>query len=276
MSLHRFPAAIFVLSFLGVAISLWLARAFDLVPHCRVFVDGCISISAAGREEPAVFVFRATIIPTGLLLILTWWLSVQWLRMLGLARRLPGIALHVLGTASPVLLICYIALIGSAGEIDHAVRQTVITTYFPATLLAKIILAIALIRLQPARLTPWLPRLMLLIATVVLGLAVSSVIVPTFMDDPSVVHNLTQWHGTTAFAAWYLLLAWAWRQTGFGLRLVQQSDDRPLATESPACQSGVANRPCPGLPVLSNLLAPGSVAALPPVAGSPASHKGSR
>ena len=224
MKLHHFPVAIFVLSFFGVAVSLWLSRSFDLVPQCRVFIDGCISISASGRQEPAVFVFRGTIIPVGLLLVLTWWLNVQWLKMLGMRQRLPVVVLHLLGTASPILLICYIALIGSAGEIDHAIRQTVITTYFPATLLAKMILALVLIRLRPERLSPWLPWVMLIIAAIVFGLAVASVIVPVFLDDPSVAHNLKQWHGTTAFAAWYLLLAWAWRETGFHLHLAQQQN----------------------------------------------------
>ena len=222
MKLHWLPPLIFVLSFVGVAVSLMLSRAFELVPDCRVFIDGCISISASGRREPAVFVFRATIIPTGILLVLTWWLSVQWLKLLAVGRRVPVISLHLLGTLSPILLIAYVALIGSAGEIDHAIRQVVITTYFPATLVAKIILAVALMKLQPASLPRWLPWLMLAIAVVVLGLAVNSVVVSAFMDDPSVVHNLTQWHGTFAFAAWYLLLGLAWHQTGFGLHLLHR------------------------------------------------------
>ncbi len=217
MRLARFPTLIFLLSFLGVAISLWLSRHFDRVTDCRVFIDGCHSISAGGREEPAVFVFRATIIPVGVLLMLTWWLSIQWLRKLGATGAGTRLVLHLLGTASPVLLIAYIALIGSAGEIDHAIRQVVISTYFPATLVAKIILAGILLRTRPAGLSTWLPWLMLGIAVIVLGLAVNSVIVSQLMSDPSVVHNLTQWHGTTAFAAWYLLLALAWRQTGFKL-----------------------------------------------------------
>lgn len=221
MKLARIPCGIFLLSFVGVAISLWLSRSFELVPQCRVFIDGCISISASGREEPAVFVFRATIIPTGMLLILTWWLNVQWLQLLGLRRRLSIVLLHLLGTASPILLICYIALIGSAGELDHQIRQAVITSYFPATLLAKIILAFTLIRLNVDGLKPWLARTMLVIAVVVLALAVSSVLVSAVLDDPSMVHNLSQWHGTTAFAAWYLLLALAWSKTGFGLRLTR-------------------------------------------------------
>jgi hypothetical protein len=215
VKLHRFPALIFIISFCGVAISLWLSRSFELVEHCRVFIDGCISISASGRQEPAVFVFRATIIPVGVLLMLVWWLNVHWLRLMGHTSRVQRAAIHLLGTASPVLLICYIALIGSAGEIDHAIRQAVITTYFPVTLMAKIILASLLLSRCPANLPRWLPHTMLAMAAIVLSLAVASVIFDSLMDDPSVAHNLMQWHGTTAFAAWYLLLARAWQLTGF-------------------------------------------------------------
>jgi len=170
MKLRWLPPLIFVLSFVGVAVSLMLSRAFELVPDCRVFIDGCISISASGRREPAVFVFRATIIPTGMLLILTWWLSVQWLRLLAAGGRVPVFSLHLLATA--------------------------------------------LLRLRPVGLSVWLPWLMLVIAVVVLGLAANSVVVAALMEDPSRVHNLTQWHGTSAFAAWYLLLGLAWHQTG--------------------------------------------------------------
>lgn len=214
MKLHRLPPLIFILSFLGVAISLWLSRSFELVEHCRVFIDGCVSISASGRQEPAVFVFRATIIPVGMLLMLVWWLNVQWLKLLGVTHRLTIISLHVLGTASPVLLICYIALIGSAGEIDHTIRQTVITTYFPATLVAKIIVAATLLKLRPSTIPRWLPWTMLVIAALVLGMAVASVVFTAVLDDASVAHNRMQWHGTTAFAAWYVLLALAWRWDG--------------------------------------------------------------
>ena len=219
MKLHRLPPLIFIVSFLGVALSLWLSRSFELVEHCRVFIDGCISISASGRQEPAVFVFRATIIPVGVLLMLVWWLNVHWLARLGARSRLMSVTMHMLGTASPVLLICYIALIGSAGEIDHAIRQIVISTYFPATLVAKIILASVLIRRKPPGLARWLPWTMLMIAVVVLGFAVASVIFDALMDDPSFAHNIMQWHGTTAFAAWYLLLAHAWKLNGYSMEL---------------------------------------------------------
>ncbi len=225
MKLERLPIAVFVLSFVGVAVSLWLARSFELVPHCRVFIDGCHSISAAGRQEPAVFVFRGTIIPTGMVLILVWWLTTNWLRELG-AGRTPRFFIHLLGTASPVLLIAYIALVGSQGEIDHAIRQTVITTYFPATLLAKIITAICLLKLCPPTIPRWLPVIMLVIAIAVLGVAASSVVFTQLLDDPSTAHNLLQWNGTTAFSAWYLLLWIAWRRTGLAVAPTIDPDTR--------------------------------------------------
>ncbi len=219
MKLHRLPLLIFLVSFTGVAVSLWLSRSFGLVEHCRVFIDGCISISASGRQEPAVFVFRATIIPVGVLLMLVWWLNVRWLALVAHVGRMQRVAIHLLGTASPLLLICYIALIGSAGEIDHAIRQTVITSYFPATLLAKIMLARTLLNERHPAVPLWLPLTMLLVAATLLTLAVASVIFAQLLDDPSVAHNRMQWSGTLAFSAWYLLLARAWRLTGFSGQL---------------------------------------------------------
>jgi hypothetical protein len=218
MKPHYLPPLIFIVSFLGVAVSLWLSRTFGLVEDCSVFLDGCISISAAGRQEPAVFVFRATIIPVGVLLMLVWWLNVRWLALLGARNRLMRVTIHLLGTASPLLLICYIALIGSAGDIDHAIRQTVITTYFPATLVAKIIVALMLLSRNPPALPRWLPWSMLIIAATVLGFAIASVVFGALMEDPSIAHNLMQWNGTFAFAAWYLLLGHAWKLSGFSLQ----------------------------------------------------------
>ena len=197
----------------GVTITLWLSRAYELVPYCRVFIDGCISISAAGRREPSVFIFRGTIIPMATLLMLVWWLNGAWLKALGAAGAGPRAVLHLLGTLSPVLLIVYIALIGAAGEDVHAIRQIAIQTYFPAALLAKIILAGALLRRSPPALGRRLPWLMLIIAIVVLLVAIASVVLAATLVDPSKAHNLMQWHATSAFAVWYLLLGAAWQRT---------------------------------------------------------------
>jgi len=197
----------------GVTIALWLSRAYELVPCCRVFIDGCISISAAGRREPAVFVFRGTIIPMATLLTVVWWLNVAWLRASGIAGAAKRAALQVLGTLSPMLLIVYIALIGAPGDEVHTIRQLAIQTYFPAALLAKIILAGALLRQSPPALGRLLPWLMLIIALAVLVVAVASVVLAATLVDPSKAHNLMQWHATSAFAVWYLLLGVAWKRT---------------------------------------------------------------
>ena len=216
MKLWLLPALAIGLGVAGVAITLWMSRAYGLVPDCRVFIDGCISISAAGRREPSVFIFRATVIPMATLLSLVWWLNLSWLRSLGVSiQSWTRSLLHLLGTVTPVSLIVYIALIGAAGDQVHAIRQLAIQTYFPATLLAKIILAGVLLQRPQPRLGRWLPRLMLIIAVVVLLAAVASVVLAATLPDPSKAHNLLQWHATSAFAAWYVLLAMAWGRSAF-------------------------------------------------------------
>lgn len=207
------PLLAIALGVAGVTITLWLSRAYDLVPHCRVFIDGCISISAAGRRAPSVFVFRGTIIPMATLLMVVWWLNLSWLRGLGAVGPIQGAAIHFLGTLSPALLIVYIALIGAPGEEVRAIRQLAIRTYFPAALLAKSLLAIALLRHRSSFIPSLLPWSMLVIASVVLSAAVASAALEALLADPSRAHNLLQWYATSAFAVWYVLLALAWRRS---------------------------------------------------------------
>ncbi len=207
---YLLPVLAMALGVLGVALALSLSRRFELVTHCRVFIDGCISISAAGRREPAVFVFRATIIPMATLLMVIWWLNVRWLRELGVRSFVIGPALYLFGIFSPALLIVYIALIGAPGEPAHAIRQFAITSYFPAALVAKIVLSLVLLARRPLVINRQLPWAMLLIAIAVLMLAIASVVLEIVLDDPSRAHHLMQWHGTSAYAVWYLLLGLAW------------------------------------------------------------------
>lgn len=45
------------------------------IPWCLPLLEGCTSISAAGRQIPSIYVFRAPMTPSALLLGLYWALS---------------------------------------------------------------------------------------------------------------------------------------------------------------------------------------------------------
>ncbi len=221
MNADRLPWLFVIISVGGATASLWVSSYYGLIPDCRVFLDGCTSISSVGRNPPAAYVFRATVLPSAALLPFIWLLAAVWLMQVGAASYRWAATVAILGGLSPMLLITYITLLGAPGELADILRQRVVTTYFPVALIAKLIIGVLLVRQTRTRATvvsPWLSYGMLIVAAVVLLVAILSAIVDQLMADPSRVHHSMQWPATVVFALWYLLLALAWRQTGFILR----------------------------------------------------------
>jgi hypothetical protein len=221
MPVSPIPVLIFLLAFGGTTISLWVSQTLELVPRCSVFLDGCISISAAGRYPPAVHVFRGTIIPQATLLMLFWPLTSVWLHGLGAGTPRVRAAVAALGGTSPVLLIYYVVGLGQDGVWIEDVRLIIIRIFFVMTLAAQMLTGAVLLRhgklaAGPRPAVPrWLAGLLLWLAIALLAVALMSVPVHFAMADPSVPLNLMQWYASTAFLIWFVLLWLAWRRTGF-------------------------------------------------------------
>ena len=60
-------------------VSYWISLRSGHIPACNVFWDGCVSISAAGRQPPAVFLFKGGFLPAATVIALYWWLMGSWL-----------------------------------------------------------------------------------------------------------------------------------------------------------------------------------------------------
>jgi hypothetical protein len=45
----------------------------------------------------------------------------------------------------------------------------------------------------------------------------------TAASDRDAIQNITEWWGGAIFTAFFFVLAWAWRSTGFGLQLHSRS-----------------------------------------------------
>jgi len=221
MNADRLPWLFVIVSVGGATASLWVSHFYGLIPDCRVFLDGCTSISSVGRNPPAAYVFRATVLPSAALLPFIWLLAAIWLLQTGAASYRWATVVAVLGGLSPLLLILYVTLLGAPGELADALRQRAVTTYFPVALIAKLLTGALLVRQDRAgrrAVSSWLSYGMLILAAVVLLVAILSAVVDQLMLDPSRVHHSMQWPATVAFALWYLLLALAWRQSGFSLQ----------------------------------------------------------
>ena len=122
---------------------LGLSIAGGHVPACNPFIDGCTSISRAGRHGWAWFAFKAGMLPYATLLAFYWLAAQAWLR--GVTGRGSG-AMITAGLVGAVFLVLYATFLGSDGAAYRVMRRYGINVYFGGTWLAQALMVAALWR----------------------------------------------------------------------------------------------------------------------------------
>jgi hypothetical protein len=124
-----------------------LGVAHDVLPSCIPFVDGCVSISAAGRKPPGSFLYRATMLPETALLVVVWYFTALWLRSLQAGVRRSTVLIILLsGVLGAVALVVYVTFLGSKEPIYEFMRHGGIYFAFLGQWLAQLFTVIALLR----------------------------------------------------------------------------------------------------------------------------------
>lgn len=192
--------------------------AYDVLPDCNPIIDGCRSISATGRRPPGSFLFRAIMLPQGILLGFVWYLSLLWLRALrkDLGRSLQ-IGIAVAGFTNVIALIIYVTFLGTTEPIYEFMRRTGIYFGFLGAAAAQLLIARAMLAtsLRP------LARTMLAISAVVFLLGILNLFLKSVLADPDPAENRIEWIATILLQAWFFVLFVAWRRTaaGFSVRV---------------------------------------------------------
>ena len=213
------PLAAGLLPAAGAVIALHLAVAQGQFPPCNPLLDGCVSISRAGRHDLPNVVFRAALLPGATLQAIVWLLAGAWLRRLGappdrLLRLLPWI-----GVTAALFLVLYGTFLGTEGPGYRWMRRYGVVVYFGFTCIAMLIVAGAVQRVTATtgRLRHAATMLYLLVAVLpLLGLANSTS--PLYLRSAAAQDafgNVTEWWGALAFTVFFVALAWLWRRTQF-------------------------------------------------------------
>jgi hypothetical protein len=196
------------------AVSVWQGY----IPACFPYLEGCTSISSAGRHGAGYYLFKAGMLPAAVLLALFWPLCREWL--LGLGDR-PGAELRAMvwiGVTAAVFLTLYTVFLGSKGDFYNLMRRFGVTVYFSFSYLAQLLLLARLNRLTRfAVLTipAWILQAKLGIAVALLVIGLASIPVKNFMADPGRLENAIEWIFALLMVSYYLLTWRAWRATGF-------------------------------------------------------------
>ncbi len=192
------------------------------IPLCFPYLEGCTSISSAGRYGLAYFFFKAGIIPSAVLLAAFWFLSRRWLLQLGDVDGMAVRAMRLLGVLAAAFLVLYTVFLGSKGDFYNLMRRYGVNLYFSFSGLAQILLLSRLIRLR-ARAAELLPqhllrtKLLILIALLIVGLA--SIPISNFIVEKHRPRNIVEWNFALLMIGYYAVTWRLWVKTGFHARL---------------------------------------------------------
>lgn len=212
-----------LLPLVATVVAYRLSIRLGLVPECNPFLDGCVSISRAARHDLPNILFRALMLPAAVLQSMCWLLCPGWLRTLGarpdrLQRSLPA-----LGVAVGVFLVLYGSFLGTEGEGYRWMRRYGVSFYFGLTCIGMLIVSDQMWRqLRAGRHERRIATALVVLCALLPLLGLAHLLLPLWWSKPATkdaLENLTEWWGGAIFTVFFFVLAWAWRSTGFGLRL---------------------------------------------------------
>ncbi|CAN5252003.1 hypothetical protein BH24PSE2_BH24PSE2_07680 [soil metagenome] len=208
---------------IAVNVSYWLASTAGTVPACMPYLDGCTSISAIGRQPPSSFVFRGTVLPIAMLLIVYWKLCAGWLQAIGAARRARANTIFGIGGIGALFLALYVTFLGAEGDFNNLMRRYGITVFFGFSYLAQLLFAERMLHAAAAHAT--LPaavrnigRITLGICALMLAIGLASIPVVNFVAAKDRIQNIMEWNFTLLMFINFTLTWFAWRATGFQVR----------------------------------------------------------
>ena len=191
---------------------------FGHVPWCFPYIDSCTSISAVGRESPESYIFRASVIPTAIFMMVYWRLSCEWLQTLGSDMTIRNRVMFYLGLAASIGLILYATVLGSVGQEFYVQRRIGVTIFYICTFLAQILMTWQLGALVNSRsfvIAARIFRILVWICVTVALLGLVSLFLWAFYDGHDRVDDAFEWVLTLLIQLHIFITYFAWRDSGF-------------------------------------------------------------
>lgn len=209
---------------LAIAAAFWISTAQQYIPSCNPFIDGCVSISRAGRHGLANHVLRALVLPAAALQGLTWLLCLAWLRRLGATGR--SLAwLPWLGVPAAVFLVLYGTFLGTEGDAYRWMRRYGVIVYMGFTYMCTLITAAhlrSLVHAHGLRVPARLDVLLVALAAATLLMGLANIFVAPLLgaeDLKNRLENVLEWFVGLSFTLFFCALAWLWKHTSFSVSL---------------------------------------------------------
>ncbi len=193
------------------------------VPWCNPYLDSCMSISATGRQSPEAHLFRATIIPSAVLMMVYWVLVRAWLKSLTDRMVIVRRVMLGFGLVASLGLIIYATVLGEIGSGYTLQRRIGVRLFYGLTVLAQLLMAVQLgliARAEPD-LRLLIPARMLLSVsglTFLIG-AVSLVLWATYANFDNIEQAFAWWLSLLVFLQ-PMIIFFLWKERDFQARFV--------------------------------------------------------
>lgn len=183
----------------------YLVSAYEgYVQWCVPYWDSCTSISATGRHGTAFYIFKATIIPTAILLMWYWVLAARKLSRFG--QSVP--AIPVVGVIGAIFLIVYTIALGAEGDLFRLQRRIGIIIFFTFTYLAQLLFTS---RVKKHELPdPTLP-IQLTLCSTVLTLGILTLVLDLLLENYDDYEDAFEWIIALLLQCYFIISHWSWK-----------------------------------------------------------------
>ncbi len=194
----------------------YLLSAYEgFVPWCMPYIDGCTTISQAGRSGNTIFFYRAVVFPYSVLLILFWLYSTSWLDLLhGHTTKIARI-IFWLGLAGSIALLIYIDFLGTTGEINSFMRRIGAMFYFTLTPLAQSLMLnqhYNILRKKPeVSIKPKVLQYQLIILLLMLIIGAISILLVVTDNITYEIENIVEWNFSLLLNLYFLGMIYIWK-----------------------------------------------------------------
>lgn len=190
---------------LAVHLSYLLAARMGHVPWCMPYWDNCTSISATGRHMPEALLFKVTMFPLAVCVILYWRTAGEVLDANAAAGG--GGNMVRLGVSAAIFLIVYTTLLGIGGDVQRQLRHDAVILSFALTYLAQLLFTRrALVAggglfSRPAR---WM---LLVLSVITLAAGIGNVLTQMWYSGYDRIDNAIEWSLALLLNGYFLVTA---------------------------------------------------------------------
>ncbi len=202
-----------VLPLATITVTYVVAMNMEHVATCIPYLAGCTSVSSTGRMAPESLLFRAGLVPAGVVLILFWHRCAVFLKLGGDSSARIA-ALKTVGIVLGLSAMLYALTLGFADGAYPRLRRIGMSGFAIGTFVAELLFISGYkqLRRSDTNLT-WRWLIVLCVALPFLDV-VSEIVKWAGVDGNSPDHVAT-WNAFVAASAYYLLVGVIWRRHGF-------------------------------------------------------------